>query len=509
MFLYPFFELTDFDIDEHKNLLHAVGTLRLMWVDMRLAYAYTPDCEDAFGNQYWWILSPAYHDRIWQSSWYFVDGSARPATTTLSLAIYPSGSITHNVRVDDTFRCQLDLRHLPFDEQECSVTIGFAPYDTQRVQYWEPQVTLGTHGNNAWRIEGTSATVDTVIRTSKDYSEAHMTFRFKRKPNFYFLQTVLPAMMFLLINYVGFWVDRHVGPARVAIAVIPVLIMLTLQTQSYARMQVLSYVTRLTKFLITCQVISVACVLEYGAVCYFLGRERIQEERRRCMVKSNKLLLSHLEVFTEGGAPAAAEGLAPFEFSRDRPRVRALTLGDVPIAGPHVDVLVERGGGPYAAEAVAVPKLAKKASSRRLMSVVQMQRGALTDPLTDRLLDALRAVFDRADSDHSGTINHRELATSLQNYGYYVTPDQAYLTMVYYKRKHGSPIMDPNDAMFDFKEFVDLVGSGPDAIVSGSIVEDPLFFTKPRSLQLDILCRILFLPVTIALTAVALGVDWI
>ena len=69
--------------------------------------------------------------------------------------------------------------------------------------------------------------------------------------------------------------------------------------------------------------------------------------------------------------------------------------------------------------------------------------------------------------------------------------------------------MDPNDAMFDFKEFVDLVGSGPDAIVSGSIVDEPLFFTKPRSLQLDILCRILFLPVTIALTAVALGVDWI
>ena len=80
VFVYPWFELTDFDIDEHKNLLHAVGTLRLMWVDFRLAYAYTPDCEDIYGNQFWWILSPSYHSRIWQSEWYFVHGSAQPAT---------------------------------------------------------------------------------------------------------------------------------------------------------------------------------------------------------------------------------------------------------------------------------------------------------------------------------------------------------------------------------------------------------------------------------------------
>ena len=52
--IYVYFSLGHFELNEHNNKLHVNGRLRLMWIDQRLAYAMTPDCEDAFGNAYHW-----------------------------------------------------------------------------------------------------------------------------------------------------------------------------------------------------------------------------------------------------------------------------------------------------------------------------------------------------------------------------------------------------------------------------------------------------------------------
>ena len=130
-------------------------------------------------------------------------------------------------------------------------------------------------------------------------SEAYITFRFRRKRMFYFVEVVVPAALFLFVAYIGFFINANVAPARVGVTVIPVLIMRTLLNQTYSRMQIISYFTRLTKFLIASQSLSVFCVMEFGIVSYFLAIERDRERRRKQLVASHKLLRTHLEMSLE------------------------------------------------------------------------------------------------------------------------------------------------------------------------------------------------------------------
>ena len=65
IYLYPEFQLTDFDVDEHKGSFKVSGFFKLGWTDFRLAYAFTPACALQFGTKYRWLLDEKYHGKLW------------------------------------------------------------------------------------------------------------------------------------------------------------------------------------------------------------------------------------------------------------------------------------------------------------------------------------------------------------------------------------------------------------------------------------------------------------
>ena len=64
-------------------------------------------------------------------------------------------------------------------------------------------------------------------------AQLRYTFEMKRSPDYYMSTIVWPVVSFWLISWSAFFIDPAVGPARVALGVIPILIILNLVLSSH------------------------------------------------------------------------------------------------------------------------------------------------------------------------------------------------------------------------------------------------------------------------------------
>lgn len=142
------------------------------------------------------------------------------------------------------------------------------------IDYTNAATASGDVFSNQWRIVDASVAVYSTSYDGVPYSELHQRARFARKHKYYVSEAMFPALFFLVISYCGFWLDRTVAPARVAIAVIPVLIMRTLVNGAFTNIQVISYNTFLTASLHLGEAMCIIAVFEYAVVQYLLAREK-------------------------------------------------------------------------------------------------------------------------------------------------------------------------------------------------------------------------------------------
>lgn len=90
---------------------------------------------------------------------------------------------------------------------------------------------------------------------------------------------VVTGVLFILVTYSGLFIDRKVAPARVAMAVIPVLIMLNLETSVRDSLPPLNTSTWLTGIIFLMKAFCLSAVFEYGVVSYLLQQETVHAEK--------------------------------------------------------------------------------------------------------------------------------------------------------------------------------------------------------------------------------------
>lgn len=175
------------------------------------------------------------------------------------------------------------------------------------------------------------------------YSEVHLGLKFRRKHRYYVAEALFPALFFLAIAWSGFWVERESAPARVSIAVIPVLIMRTLLNGVYANLQIISYSIFLTSLLHLGESLAVISVFEYALVSWVLGHERERLAEHRLYIALRVPILHYVQM-SDAAPPAddapgpRAAVVAAVDRLRDRfarrPRPPSLPLGtNVPRSG--------------------------------------------------------------------------------------------------------------------------------------------------------------------------------
>ena len=302
------FSLKSFELDEKKNLMKFVGSESYSWTDPRLNFTFTDGCylDGAIpGN---WFLTPGFLKKIWQPELYTVNSvePTRPFSPRDDVAIIPGGRVFLTYTTTKLVQCSMKFHELPDDTQDCENAVGSYPYaSTSVLMYSGPmayEIAEGEDGgsrevfSNQWRIHSSSIDIEQVDYGGLPYSEAHQRVRFKRRHKYYITEALYPALFFLIISYCGFWIDRAVAPARVAIAVIPVLIMRTLLNGTFANFQIISYSTLLTSILHLGESLCVIAVFEYAVVQVFLAREKKELARHKLLGKLKEPILHYVQM---------------------------------------------------------------------------------------------------------------------------------------------------------------------------------------------------------------------
>lgn len=296
------FQMTHFFLDEKANALTLHGYETYSWRDARLNHTVAPGCYRDDHHPPEWIMTPLVIAKLWHPDVFVVNAmdERRAFRETDSVYVGTDGRITVTYQSSRTVACQLRLYNFPMDVQRCHMWVGSYGYVSRQVLIEAgpiaPSMEQASVFNNQWKIE--NAWVDAVLANFEtlEYSEAHLGIKFRRKHRYYVSEAIFPALFFLAIAWAGFWVDRNSPPARVAIAVIPVLIMRTLLNGVYANLQIISYSIFLTSILHLGESLAVICVFEYALVSCVLQRERRRLEEHRLYIALRVPILHYVQM---------------------------------------------------------------------------------------------------------------------------------------------------------------------------------------------------------------------
>ena len=196
----------------------------------------------------------------------------------------------------------------------------------------------------------------------------------KREAEYMIFAVIIPAVAFVIVAYVGFWVDRDAAPARfvppvlllsfpsivlpvcllspltsfaskqgnfralsltalpywlvssrVAAAVLPIIITITLQSTVYAYIPKISYGSWITDFLFYCLLFNCVAPVEYALVCYYIqNNDRVHHaflaymQSRRPFLEA--LLMEEETILLERyDADAQVRARAGSEFEAENP----------------------------------------------------------------------------------------------------------------------------------------------------------------------------------------------
>jgi len=390
------------DIDQKLGIVSVSGFLHTWWTDLRLAYNGSCVAYIAFNGED--------TKAIWSPDLY-IDNLVRRTASGFpaSINIDPMGNVQKTEQVKLDVKNALDLGKLPYDKHTAKIVLASYSQDISAIRVRARGGELGPSvsgvgikaspmKNNVWefaenaRTQGFETPGDVTVSYEWDY--LRLSFPFERKPKFLIDQVIVPAILFLLVSYIQFWVDPTLAPARAALAVIPVLIMRTLSDSVYRTLPEGSQQMWLTDNLSVLTFLCVIAAVEFGAVEFSLVQERSRARKHEGLKKSGdkaRLLMKQ----------AADKGCSLHEL------LQTYKKTEKPLRQRGNEAGAPAGGSPKSY--VSSPEAAVKG----------VQESDLL------FIEYTKDVFDMYDRNHSSTLNSEEVRKALTYFNIYVSRNQA------------------------------------------------------------------------------------
>ena len=325
------------------------------------------------------------------------------------------------------------------------------------------------------------------------FSRLELGITFRRRHVYHVVNTFVPAFLFFLISYCGFWIDRKSAPARVAVCVLPVLITHNFINHVASTLSPLPYFTVLNTYLTCLYFFGVSACIQYAAVQYHLSREAVAvatlpklaalRHNLETMFTSDEIAAAEAEADDDDGdaadddaADADADTGANADADADDAARRKQHKCDPPATAARESFV-----------AYGKPGLA------RLMTT-------MSNPVADKAFKSLQECYKRADRNGDGRVTCREFAFVLQQYGIYETPGNVRLALSNYRHHAGAT---DEDKVISSQEFGVFLLRYEEYRVADLFPADETlthFFFKPTSLRLDIAFRSLYIPVSVVVT---------
>jgi hypothetical protein len=328
-------------------------------------------------------------------------------------------------------------------------------------------VKASTLSNVEWNITDLHSDVSTTIYgvppNEYPWYAVNIHFDMVRLNSFYFTAFLLPAFFFVVISYTGFFINRNVAPARVAIAVIPVLITSGLLGSLRNSMPRVAYGTWITDYMFCTILFNCLNPLHYAYMQYVLQAEAAAAGR-----------LANLKTMsTELSKKMKANNVKAEASGRRKTEIEDIELRDL---GDDVTSKSTEG------------IVAGITNAARSQSAGGADADVDVDVLDSEELILLQALFEKLDTDSGGSLGVSELRLAFRFFGIYITSKQTQEVL--------EKVDDDKSGELDFNEFVRLMSnlSTDWESYKPRVDFNSSFWSASPSLQVDLLARYTYLP---------------
>ncbi|XP_070534358.1 glycine receptor subunit alpha-4-like isoform X2 [Ptychodera flava] len=255
--------------------------LRQAWNDPRLCHNASKSIVFSGGD----IL-----ELVWVPDLFFTNAKEiklhQAPKDNLLLRIYPNGDVLYSLRLSMVLSCYMYLGKFPMDEQACNMQVESYSYseDEMILSWWNSSDPVEIDKNVTlpqYSIDNIELLANSTRYITGNYSNLSVNFILIRSLGFYVLQAYIPSSLLVALSWLSVWVEISAAPARVALGVTTVLALVTQATWLRSQLPKVAYATAIDVWMVACQVLVFAALLEYSVVYYLYSFEKGQYAERR------------------------------------------------------------------------------------------------------------------------------------------------------------------------------------------------------------------------------------
>ncbi len=248
------------EISEEHETFDFEGILSMHWRDSRLAY----NPEDTGYDELFYQGSYQFNEVFsgWWPQIILVNEAGRFDREGVMLRITPQGDVYYTEDIDAVAKAQLNLKRYPFDHQQFVATFEVLGFDNQQVVLRADQHTSGLWKDDAHKVRVPQWREPQVSTSAVEYDPVYITgdknpvtaFKVQvdisRDP-FYTLRLIgFPVMVFVMLSWSVFWMDRSSVGDRMDISFIGILTVVAYQIMSSGSLPKISYLSVMMAFMI-------------------------------------------------------------------------------------------------------------------------------------------------------------------------------------------------------------------------------------------------------------------
>eukprot|EP00927_Polykrikos_kofoidii_P051720 TRINITY_DN45507_c0_g1_i1.p1 TRINITY_DN45507_c0_g1~~TRINITY_DN45507_c0_g1_i1.p1 ORF type:complete len:435 (+),score=38.37 TRINITY_DN45507_c0_g1_i1:81-1307(+) len=242
---------------------------RLSYKDLNLTLEYNLDRLD--------LRSVAESSIVWTPDFYVANAvESKINPKELMFYVTSDGDVTWSRRVVATLRCAFAFHAFPFDDQKCGITFMAYSDRVEDVVYGfrssdDPGILSAVLGE--WEDFAESTLVGNVTYSTGTFAFCTHSFTMRRTSPLWLLEGIVMSSLIVCTSYFGLFISNQAAPARVALALVCMLVALHNYGRIAAAMPHVSYRVWLKDFALGCLGFNWIVTISYSAVNFGLQQK--------------------------------------------------------------------------------------------------------------------------------------------------------------------------------------------------------------------------------------------